>query len=437
MLKINLLIINFLFLIYILNIIFLNFSIVIYIECNFIIFNLYLNYVHIWFVFFMYIIFFFLYFLLSKKIVSQVKYFFIIYIYIIIFFFVSIIIIIDDFIIFMIAFESLFFPICFISLFFTFNNRFIFAIYYLIIFSSISSILCIVISIILIFHFNSINLINFIDIIFLDSLHLIIFIWLLLFIMFAIKYPMWPLHIWLPEVHVEVNTEMSALLASIVLKIGFFGIFKFIYLLFNTISIWLLGIINSLSILGILFLSLSLLFLCDYKKIIANWSVIHTCIGLILLWHNDFIFIGVLYFCNLGHICSSSFMFIFIGYMYDNYGIRIFLLLISFFGISLWSSMFLCLFLFNIDFPFMLLFYIDLFILYGLMTISFFYVICFLLIILIMFTSTIYIYISLSYFSFIWIDKYLRLDLTINDIYIYFIISNITLLLFFFIYFLF
>jgi hypothetical protein len=130
-------------------------------------------------------------------------------------------------------------------------------------------------------------------------------------------------------------------------------------------------------------------------------------------------------------------MFILIGYMYDNYGIRIFLLLISFFGITLWSSMFLCLFLFNIDFPFMLLFYIDIFILYGLLTISFLYIICFLIIILIMFTSTIYIYISLSYFSFIWVDKYLRLDLTINDVYIYFIISNITLLLFFFIYFLF
>jgi NADH:ubiquinone oxidoreductase subunit 4 (subunit M) len=63
---------------------------------------------------------------------------------------------------------------------------------------------------------------------------------------------------------------MSALLASVVLKIGFFGIFKFIYILFNTISIWFLGIINSITILGITFLSLGLLFLCDYKKIIAN-----------------------------------------------------------------------------------------------------------------------------------------------------------------------
>lgn len=55
--------------------------------------------------------------------------------------------------------------------------------------------------------------------------------------MFAIKYPIWPLHVWLPEMHVEVNTEMSVLLASVVLKIGFFGVYKFLFLNFNQMSI--------------------------------------------------------------------------------------------------------------------------------------------------------------------------------------------------------
>jgi NADH-quinone oxidoreductase subunit M len=71
-------------------------------------------------------------------------------------------------------------------------------------------------------------------------------------------------------VHVEVNTEMSALLASIVLKIGFFGVFKFIFLIFNQTSIWFLGFTDSLIILGITFLTIALLFLSDYKKIIAH-----------------------------------------------------------------------------------------------------------------------------------------------------------------------
>ena len=412
-------------------------SFFLFLEFNFFYLAIQINHQYIWFIFFMLLMLFFFIFLLTKKIISHTKYFILILLYIYITLAISIIILTDDFIYFMILFESLFFPICFISLFFNFNNRFIFAIYYLIIFSSLSSILCIIICLIIILHFNTLNLINFIDICYFDSLYLNIYIWILLFVMFAIKYPIWPLHIWLPEVHVEVNTEMSALLASIVLKIGFFGVFKFIFLIFNQTSIWFLGFIDSIILLGLTFLAVSLLFLCDYKKIIAHWSVIHTGIGLILLWHNDLLFIGILFFCNLGHILSSSFMFIIIGHMYDNYGLRIFLLLVSFFGISMWSSIFLALFLFNIDFPFMLLFFIDLFVLYGLISLSFLYLINFCIIILTVFVSSIYIYMCLSYYSFIWLDKYLRLDLTINDIYFFFLIALITLSLFFMIYILF
>lgn len=414
-----------------------NYSFTITYYINILYFNINFNFTAMWFIFFMGVLLFIFIFLLSKKIISINKLHIILKIYILIFMIVSLIIIIEDFVFFMILFESLFFPICFISLFFSFNNRFIFAIYYLIIFSSFSSILCITLCIIIIFHFNTINLIFFTDICYFDNFYLNIFLWLLLFIMFSIKYPIWPLHVWLPEVHVEVNTEMSALLASIVLKIGFFGVYKFIYLALNYTSIWFIGCIDSILIIGLLFISLTLLFLSDYKKIIAHWSVIHTGIGLILLWHNDLIFTNILFFCNLGHILSSGFMFIIIGYMYDNYGMRIFLLLISFFGISIWSSIFIGLFLFNIDFPFMLLFIIDLFVLYGLLTLSFLYIIIFFIIIIIVFTSSIYIYMLLSFFSFIWLDKYLRIDLAINDILIFFIISLISFHLFFLIFYIF
>ena len=421
----------------IMYLIFINCSITLKISLSFVYFSISLHYFYLWFIFFMVLFLYFFIYLLSKKIVSQSK-----YIYVVLtFFFISIAIILlilsDDFILFMILFESLFFPICFVSLFFNFNNRFIFAIYYLIIFSSFSSVLCILICLITMFHFNTLDLNAFIDISYFDSLVLNMFVWILLFLMFAIKYPIWPLHVWLPEVHVEVNTEMSALLAAIVLKIGFFGLFKFIYLLFNSVSIWFLGLIDSIVLLGLTFLSLSLLFLSDYKKIIAHWSVIHTGIGLILLWHNDIIFVGVLLFCNLGHIISSALMFVVIGHMYDNYGLRIFLLLISFFGISMWSSIFIALFIFNIDFPFMLLFFIDIFVLYGLSSFSLIYLVNFFIVVLTVFVSTIYIYISLSFFSFIWIDKYLRLDICINDIYFFFLTAFMSISLFFLLYILF
>ena len=415
----------------------INFSIILSINLYFINIYLLLTYIHLYFIFFMCCIFYVIIYLLIKKIVSYVKYLFIIFIYLIILLSVILIILLDDFICFIIFFESLFFPICFISLFFNFNNRFIFAIYYLIIFSSISSILCLIICIILIFYFNIINIQYFNEICFYDSLYLIIYICIFLFIIFAIKYPIWPLHIWLPEVHVEVNTEMSVMLASIVLKIGFFGIFKFIFLALNNISIWFLGFIDIIIILGLVFLSIQLIFLSDYKKIIAYWSVIHTGIGLILLWHNDILYIGLLYLCNIGHIISSGFMFILIGYMYDNYGLRIFIILMSFFGLNIWSTLFVSLFLFNIDFPFMLLFYIDIFILYGLISLSFIYIYCFIIILMTMFTSTVFIYLCLSYYTFIWLDKYFRLDISINDIIIFIIIGIFSIILFYLLYLLF
>nr|QOY44573.1 NADH dehydrogenase subunit 4 [Vickermania ingenoplastis]UGV20237.1 NADH dehydrogenase subunit 4 [Vickermania ingenoplastis] len=415
----------------------INYSFCLSIEINYIYLNVYFNFINLWFIFFMALVVFFLLFLLTKKVVSYQKYYLIILSYVFIFLAVSLIILIDDFICFMILFESLFFPICFVSLFFNFNNRFIFAIFYLVIFSSISSIMCIIVCIIIIFHFNVVSLISFIDICFFDSLYLTIYIWLLLFVMFAIKYPIWPLHVWLPEMHVEVTTEMSVLLAAVVLKIGFFGVLKFLYLSFLQTSVWFLGFIDSLMVLGLTFLALLLLFLADYKKIIANWSVIHTGIGLIMLWHNDLLFVGLLYFCNLSHIISSSFMFMMVGYMYDNYGMRVFLIMVSFFGVSLWSSLFMGLVLYNIDFPFMLLFYVDIFILYGLISLSFLYLLCFYVVVLIVFVSSMYIYLCLTFYSFIWLDKYMRLDLTINDIYLYFIMASMTMSFFYLIYLLF
>lgn len=409
--------------------IFAHLSFFFWFELNFFYFSMTLSYNMLWFIFFIVLMLFFLVYLLSKKIISYLKYILLVILYVFISIVVSMLSIIDDLVLFMILFETLFFPLTFISLFFNFNNRFIFAIYFLVVFSSFSSVLCIITCMVIITHFNSLNLLNFTDMCYFDSLNLSVFLWLILFTMFAIKYPIWPLHIWLPEVHVEVTTEMSALLASVVLKIGFFGMYKFIFLIFNNISIWFLGFIDSILIIGLTIVTVAIMFLTDYKKIIAHWSVIHTGIGLILLWHADLLFLGVLFFCNLGHILSSGLMFVLIGYMYDNYGLRVFLLLISFFGVSIWSSLFLMLFVFNIDFPFMLLFFIDIFVLYGLINLSIIYILNFSCIVIVMFVSTIYIYISLSYFSFIWLDKFLRVDLTINDIFFYLVIAWITALL--------
>lgn len=413
--------------------IFINFSIHFYFYFLNIQIPFYLYFGHIWFIFFMSLIFFFLIFLLAKKIIAHDKYIYLTIFYLIILILVIFIILVDECTTFLILFESLFFPVVFSSLSFTFNNRFIFALYHLIFYSAWSSVCCISAIVLLIFHFNTFNLTIFNEFNFFDSFFILFNIWLFLFIMFAIKFPLWPFHSWLPEIHVEVTTEFSTILASIVLKIGFFGFYKFIFTNLNSISIWLIGFLDSIILGGLLFISLLIFFTTDYKKIIAFWSIIHTGTSLILLWHNDIIFILILFFCNLGHILSAGFLFISIGYMYDNFGLRVFLILTGFFGISIWSHIFLLLFLFNIDFPFMLLFYVDLLLLYGISGLSYIYIYIFLLIMFIIFISSLFIYVNLTFYSFTWLDKFIRLDLSINDVF-FFTISGLIIFFFFFIF---
>jgi hypothetical protein len=130
-------------------------------------------------------------------------------------------------------------------------------------------------------------------------------------------------------------------------------------------------------------------------------------------------------------------MFYMIGFMYDQTGVRVILLLATCFSLSLWSSLFFSIFLFNIDFPFMLLFIVELLICYGFSLLSSIYLIIFFFIGIIMFLTSIYIYVVLSYFSFSWINKNIKLDLSINDILIVTIVGLIVLKLFFLLYILF
>ena len=398
---------------------------------NIITINLSISFIFLWFIFFMYIIIYIILFLLSRRIYSYIKFIYIWLMILLITNSVALLSLIDDFATFVILFESLFFPICFISLFYSFSNRFIFAIFCLIIFSSLSSILCMIIFFILVSHIGLIDLNIFIEFCFIDSPFLNISILTLLIVLFFIKYPVWPLHIWLPEVHVEVTTEISIILAAIVLKMGFFGLYKFVIITLIQFCNWWLGLIDIIVLWGIFILNLNILFLADYKKLIAHWSILHTGVALILVWHQDIIFISLVILCNLAHILSSSFMFYLIGHMYDNHGLRVFLLLITFFGYSIWGSLFIGIVLFNIDFPFMLLFYVELIICIGFAMFSSLYLILFSLLSLIMFCTSMYIYISLNYFSFTWINKNIKIDLNINDICIVYLISFIILKLFY------
>jgi NADH-quinone oxidoreductase subunit M len=101
------------------------------------------------------------------------------------------------------------------------------------------------------------------------------FLWLAFFSSFAVKTPMWPVHTWLPDAHVEAPTAGSVLLAAILLKMAGYGFIRFSLGLFPVASEFFTPLIYILSLIAIIFTSLIALMQEDMKKLIAYSSVAH------------------------------------------------------------------------------------------------------------------------------------------------------------------
>src|SRR5262247_2235684 len=97
------------------------------------------------------------------------------------------------------------------------------------------------------------------------------------FIGFAVKVPMWPFHTWLPDAHVEAPTAGSVILASVLLKMGTYGLLRFsLPLLPETAkNPWVVNVMALLSIIGIVYGALASLMQKDWKKLVAYSSVSH------------------------------------------------------------------------------------------------------------------------------------------------------------------
>mgnify|MGYP001270872098 CR=1 FL=1 len=100
-------------------------------------------------------------------------------------------------------------------------------------------------------------------------------LWLAFFSSFAVKTPMWPVHTWLPDAHVEAPTAGSVLLAAILLKMAGYGFIRFSLGLFPVASEFFTPLIYTLSVIAIIFTSLIALMQEDMKKLIAYSSVAH------------------------------------------------------------------------------------------------------------------------------------------------------------------
>jgi len=214
------------------------------------------------------------------------------------------------------------------------------------------------------------------------------FLWFCFFIAFAIKIPLMPLHIWLPEAHVESPTGGSVALAGILLKLGTYGILRFLLPIFPFGSQYFAPFVYLVCFIGIFFGCLTTLRQVDIKKVIAYSSVIH--MNYLVLGIFTFTLEGLVgsIVLMIAHAFVSGGLFVCVGILYDRYGSR----LIKYYGgltvvMPIFSTFFLFFTLANISFPGTFNFIGEFLVLLGLFIDNSFLAI---LIILIMILSTCY-----------------------------------------------
>jgi len=144
-----------------------------------------------------------------------------------------------------------------------------------------------------------------------------ILIFMAMFMSFAVKVPMWPVHTWLPDAHVEAPTGGSVVLAAITLKIGAYGFLRFNLPIAPDAAHYLSGFMIALSLIAVVYIGLVALVQADMKKLVAYSSISHM----------GFVTLGFFVFNPLGiegglmqmisHGFVSGAMFLCIGVLYD------------------------------------------------------------------------------------------------------------------------
>ena len=142
-------------------------------------------------------------------------------------------------------------------------------------------------------------------------------LWLAFFASFAVKMPMWPVHTWLPDAHVEAPTAGSVILAAILLKMGGYGFLRFSLPMFPLASADLAPLVYAMSVIAIIYTSLVALVQEDMKKLIAYSSVAHMgYVTMGIFAANQQGVQGAL-FQMLSHGLVSGALFLCVGVVYD------------------------------------------------------------------------------------------------------------------------
>ena len=226
-----------------------------------------------------------------------------------------------DLMLFYIAFESILIPMYFLIGYWGSRERRMHAAFQFFLYTLGGSLLMLAALIFCQLNFGSTNLHFLTNIVFSPYRELVI--WLCFFIAFAVKIPMMPVHIWLPEAHVESATGGSVALAGILLKLGTYGILRFLIPLLPFGSVFFTPLVYLISFFGVFYASLTTLRQIDLKKIIAYSSVIHM----------NYLMFGLFAFNLEGLVGSlilmvahgfvSGGLFVCVGILYDRYHTRL------------------------------------------------------------------------------------------------------------------
>jgi proton-translocating NADH-quinone oxidoreductase chain M len=178
------------------------------------------------------------------------------------------------------------------------------------------------------------------------------FIWITFFLAFASKVPMIPMHLWLPEAHVEAPTSGSVILAGVLLKLGTYGFLRFSLPLFSKASCFFIPLIYTMGVIGIIFTSFTAIRQTDFKRIIAYTSIAHMNLVVLSIFSFNSIGLSGSILQSLSHGFVASALFLLIGIIYDRNKTRI----VQYYGglasvMPLYSFFFIFVTLSNISFP--------------------------------------------------------------------------------------
>lgn len=215
---------------------------------------------------------------------------------------------------FYVFFEGVLIPMYFLIGIWGGQNR-VYAAYKFFLYTLLGSVLMLVGAVTIYYHTATFDIVQMAEHTFAYDLQL--WLWLAFFASFAVKIPMWPLHTWLPDAHVEAPTAASVILAGVLLKMGGYGFLRFSLPLFPDASLFFAPYVFVLSVIAVIYASLVAFVQEDMKKLVAYSSVAHMGYVTAGIFSMDTIAVSGAVFQMISHGILSGALFLSVGVLYN------------------------------------------------------------------------------------------------------------------------